>query len=64
MEVEVLMLMSAGCCGGGGEVEFDACCTRSGECGGLEKDGEGGCWKCSGCSTLTLMFEIRDQPHV
>jgi hypothetical protein len=27
-----------------------------GESGGLEKDGEDGCWlKCSGCSTLTLM---------
>jgi hypothetical protein len=52
---EALMSTSAG---GGGAGEAGVCAWRSwaGECGGLEKDGDDGCWlKCSGCSTLTLM---------
>lgn len=39
----------------GGEDTVCACCRWLGEFGGLVKVGEVGCWKCSGCSTLTLM---------
>jgi hypothetical protein len=49
--------------GGGGGGEAGACAWRRwfGDCGGLEKGGEEGCWlKCSGCSTLTLMAGERE----
>jgi hypothetical protein len=50
-------LISTSACGrGGGEVGVGAWRIWVGERGGLENEGEDGCWlKCSGCSTLTLM---------
>jgi len=36
----MLMVTSAGCCGGDEETDVGPCCTRSGERGGLEKVGE------------------------
>lgn len=64
MGVDVLISKSVGCWSGGGEDGVGACCRWCGECEGLEKVGEVGCWKCSGCSTLTLMVVIRNPLHV
>ena len=64
MEADVFMSTSVGGGRGGGEEGVCACWTWLGECGGLEKVGEVGCWKCSGCSTLTLMVRMRDLAHV
>lgn len=62
-EVEVLMFDSAaggGGGGGGGEAGVCAWSTGFGECGGLDS-----CWlKCSGGSTLTLMFAAAVEAHV
>jgi hypothetical protein len=53
--VEAFMSTSAGGGGGCGAGEC-AWGKRLGDCGGLENEGDEGCWlKCSGCSTLTLM---------
>jgi hypothetical protein len=47
--------MSTSAVGGGGGGEAGVW-TWFGDCGGLERDGSGGCWlRCSGGSTLALM---------
>jgi hypothetical protein len=50
------LMSTSGVGGGGGVAGVCAWRSRFGDCGGLEKDGDDGCWlKCRGCSTLTLM---------